>query len=185
MANQDNGNWHVMGLRLRYYAGQLRFTVVRLECSFRLRHSVGRFGGTSTMIPVNYWAVLLAALFTIVLGFLWYGPLFGRPWMRLAGIAAETLKPGILDFVVWIGGALLMSFGFANVLEPSSVYTHMRGVMSGLATGFWIWLSFVVPVTAGIVFSERKPPALWLLTASYYLVALCGIGAILALWPAT
>jgi len=27
------------------------------------------------MIPIN-WAVLVAALFTVVLGFLWYGPLF-------------------------------------------------------------------------------------------------------------
>jgi len=136
------------------------------------------------MIPVNFLAVLVAALFTFVLGFLWYGPLFGKPWMRLAGVAAESMKPGALDFVVWIGGALLTSFGLANVLETANAYTHMSAT-SGLATGFWTWLSFVVPVSAGIVFSERKPPALWLLTAGYYLVALCGMGTILALWPPT
>jgi Protein of unknown function (DUF1761) len=137
------------------------------------------------MIPVNYWAVLIAALFTVALGFLWYGPFFGRPWMRLAGVTAESLKPGVLDFVVWIGGALLMSFGLANVLAPANAYTHASGATSGLATGFWVWLSFVVPVTAGIVFSERKPPGLWLVNAGYYLLALCGMGVILALWPAT
>lgn len=137
------------------------------------------------MIPVNYWAVLLAALFTIVLGFLWYGPLFGKPWMRLAGVAAESMKPGALDFVVWIGGALLMSFGLANILVTANAYTHANGATSGLATGFWVWLSFVVPVSAGIVFSERKPQALWLITAGYYLVGLCGMGVILALWPTT
>jgi len=137
------------------------------------------------MIPINYWAVLVAALFTVVLGFLWYGPLFGRLWMRLAGVAAESMKPRALDFVVWIGGALLMSFGLANILATANAYTHMSGATSGLATGFWTWLSFVVPVTAGIVFSERKPPALWLLSAGCYLVALCGMGMILALWPPT
>ena len=134
------------------------------------------------MIPVNYWAVLVAALFTIVLGFLWFGPLFGKYWMRLVGLTADTMKPGALDLVVWIGGALLMSYGLAHVLETANAYTHMSGAKSGLATGFWLWLSFVVPVSAGIVFSERKPRALWLIIAGYYLVALCGMSVILALW---
>jgi hypothetical protein len=137
------------------------------------------------MIPVNYWAVLVAALFTFVLGFLWYGPVFGRHWMRLAGISAATMKPDAMSFVVWSGGALLMAFGLANVLVPANAYTHMSGVGSGIATGFWLWLSFAVPVSAGIIFSERKPRALWLITAGYYLVALCGMGAILAIWPAS
>jgi hypothetical protein len=34
------------------------------------------------------------------------------------------------------------------------------------------------------VFSEHKPAPLWLITAGYYLVALGGIGVILAMWPA-
>src|SRR5262245_56882131 len=92
---------------------------------------------TSPMIPVNYWAVLVAALFTIVLGFLWYGPLLGKPWMRFAAVTAQTMKPGALDLVVWIGGALLMSFGLANVLTAANAYAHTSGVRSGLATGFW------------------------------------------------
>jgi len=137
------------------------------------------------MIPVNYWAVLVAALFTFVLGFLWHGPLFGRTWLRLVALTPESMKPGPLHFVVWIGSALLMSFGLANVLATANAYTHMSGAVSGLATGFWLWLSFVVPVSAGIVFSVHKPALLWLITAGYYLVALCGIGVILALWPAT
>jgi hypothetical protein len=137
------------------------------------------------MIPINYWAVLIAALFTIVLGFLWYGPLFGKSWMRHARVTPAGMKPGPVDLVVWIGSALLMAFGLAHVLTTANAYTHMSGVTSGLATGFWIWLSFVVPVTAGIIVSERKPRMLWPINAGYYLVALCGMGAILALLPAT
>ena len=128
--------------------------------------------------------MLVAALFTVVLGFLWYGPLFGRLWMGLAGVAAESMKPRALDFVVWIGGALLMSFGLANILAPARLHAYERRDF-GLASGFWTWLSFVIPVTAGIVFSERKPPALWLPSAGYYPVGLCGMGMILALPPPT
>ena len=34
-----------------------------------------------TMMSVNYLAVLVAAALEIGLGALWYGPLFGKPWM--------------------------------------------------------------------------------------------------------
>ena len=76
--------------------------------------------GRRAMIPVNYWAVLVAALFTFVLGFLWHGPLFGRTWLRLVALTPESMKPGPLHFVVWIGSALLMSFGLANVLATAN-----------------------------------------------------------------
>jgi Protein of unknown function (DUF1761) len=138
----------------------------------------------STMIPINYWAVLAAALFTIVLGYLWYGPLFGKSWMQHAGVAPASMKPGPLDLAEWIASAFLMAFGLAHVLTTANAYTHMSGVTSGLETGFWIWLSFVLPVIAGIIRSERKPPMLLRINAGYYLAALCGMGVILALLPA-
>ena len=35
---------------------------------------------------VNLWAVLVAAIATMVVGFLWYSPfLFARPWMLAMG----------------------------------------------------------------------------------------------------
>ncbi|MBI3341870.1 DUF1761 domain-containing protein, partial [Candidatus Curtissbacteria bacterium] len=34
---------------------------------------------------INYMAVVAAAVVNMVLGFLWYGPLFGKPWMKMMG----------------------------------------------------------------------------------------------------
>ncbi|MDO8488446.1 MAG: DUF1761 family protein [bacterium] len=39
------------------------------------------------MVPVNYLAILAAAVLSMVLGFLWFGPLFGQTWMKLMGLA--------------------------------------------------------------------------------------------------
>ena len=42
---------------------------------------------------LNIWAVLGSMVASIVFGFLWYGPLFGKPWMRLSGIVMPSEKP--------------------------------------------------------------------------------------------
>ena len=42
--------------------------------------------GPNTFCGINPWAVLVASVATMVIGFLWYSPmLFARPWMRLMG----------------------------------------------------------------------------------------------------
>jgi uncharacterized membrane protein YpjA len=39
---------------------------------------------------VNLWAVLVAAIATMVVGFLWYSPfLFARPWMLGHGLRSR------------------------------------------------------------------------------------------------
>jgi hypothetical protein len=37
------------------------------------------------MITINYLAVIAAAIAAVGVGVLWYGPLFGKEWMKLMG----------------------------------------------------------------------------------------------------
>src|SRR5665647_3170398 len=42
---------------------------------------------------VNWWAVLAAAVSSFAVGALWYGrALFGKSWMRLAGVSEESIN---------------------------------------------------------------------------------------------
>ena len=43
-------------------------------------------------IPINYLAVAVSALASLGLGFLWYGPLFGKQWMALQGLTPERIE---------------------------------------------------------------------------------------------
>mgnify|MGYP000498174379 CR=1 FL=1 len=44
-------------------------------------------------IEVNYLAVLLAGVVSMVLGFVWYSPaVLGKPWMKERGMSADSLK---------------------------------------------------------------------------------------------
>src|SRR2546427_5665885 len=58
-------------------------------------------------IHVNYWAILVAVAATMVLGFLWYGPILGKAWMKEMGIPAGS-KP---DPKVMRRGLILMASG--------------------------------------------------------------------------
>ncbi len=138
-------------------------------------------------IIVNVYAVLVAALVPMALGFLWYGPLFGKMWMQLVGFTEQSLAKAEERNMLWVVllqflGALSMSFVLAHWLVFAGAFLQTGGVIAALANVFWIWLGFIVPVTMGAFLWEAKSWKLWALNASYYLVSLVCMGAILALW---
>jgi hypothetical protein len=146
------------------------------------------------MVPVNVLAVLVSALAAFVLGSLWYGPLFGRAWMKTLGsmtmeeaVAKAKGDPSVKakmmrGYVIMAIGALVMAFVLAHSLVFAGTYMHLTGVMAGLEAGIWNWLGFVAPVLVASVLWENRPWKWWFITAGYYLVSLCIMGVILSLW---
>lgn len=138
------------------------------------------------VVPINYVAVLVAALASIVLGFAWYGPLFGKQWMAMMGFTKESIdaakKKGMAKtYVLMAVGSLVMAYVLAHALVFASAYTKTVGVSAGLMVGFWNWLGFVMPVKMGDQLWGGKPWMLLVLDGGYYLVSLCAMGVILAL----
>lgn len=136
---------------------------------------------------INMGAVVVAAVVAMVLGFLWYGPLFGKPWMQLMGFTKESIDKmkgqGMAkNYLIMVIGALVMAYVLAHALEFASAYTNTTGVPAGLMAGFWNWLGFVAPVMIGAQLWEGKPWKLFVLTGGYQLVSLLSMGVILALW---
>ncbi len=140
------------------------------------------------VVPVNYLAVLLAAVASIVIGFLWYGPLFGKPWMRMMGFSQESMdaaKKGMAkNYALMALGSLVMAYVLSHSLAFASTYMKVSGYGAGFSTGFWTWLGFIAPVVMGDQLWGGKPWKLFPITAGYYLVTLCVMGMILAMMPA-
>lgn len=139
-------------------------------------------------VPINYLAVLAAAAASMIIGGLWYGPLFGKAWMRLSGLSAGGLETahhrGMAKLYALAAlGSLAMSYVLAHALIFASAYLNASGLSAGLTAGFWNWLGFIAPVTLGTVLWEQKSWKLWLLNNGYYLISLAVMGTILALWP--
>ena len=144
------------------------------------------------MIPVviNYWAVVVCAIANMALGFAWFGPLFGKPWVAMMGWSQEEMqkgqekmkKEGWKTYSLAFIGALVMACVLAHALIFAGLYFESDGIGAGLQAGFWMWLGFIAPVLLGSVLWEGKSWKWWVLMNGYYLVALLMMGSILALW---
>lgn len=140
------------------------------------------------MVPVNLWAVLVSAIVAMALGFLWYGPLFGKAWMQMMGVTSQTMNDPAMKKSMWwryllmFIGALLTNYVLAHALVFASTYMNVSGLVAGLQAGFFNWIGFIAPVTLGAVLWENKPWKFWFLNAGYYLVYLLIAGMILASW---
>lgn len=138
-------------------------------------------------VPLNYVAIAAAAVANMILGSLWYGPLFGKTWMKLSGISmghmnAEMKKQITISYTIMAIGSVVMAFVMAHSMVFAMSYLEITGVSAGVQGGFWNWLGFVAPVTVGTVIWEGKPWKLWFINAGFYLVSLIVMGIILALW---
>lgn len=137
-------------------------------------------------VPVNYLAVVVAAVAAMGVGALWYGPLFGKEWRHLMGMSLDDMKSMPLSPMQAMGlglvVALVMAYVFSHVLVFSSSYMHIEGYMAGISGAFWMWLGFVATTQIGVVLWDGKPWKLFFINTSYSFVSLMIMGVILALW---
>lgn len=138
------------------------------------------------MVDVNYWAILVGGVLSIVIGGLWFGPLFGKQWMALVGITPESMKSMKMTPIQAMAGGLVVGLFTAFVLAHHMVfagaYLGTSGYELALMSAFWVWLGFFVPVNIGVVLWEGKSWKLFFLTTSYFLVNLAVSALVLAYW---
>ncbi len=140
-------------------------------------------------MSINLWAVLGCGIFSMVLGFVWYGPLFGKKWMEVIGAdaldAAERKKMQqragplyLLQFLLTLFQAFVAS-GFIYEFRDGSLKTPLQLMLM-------LWGGFVVPITAANAMwnneSKKKSWTRFLLSAGYQLVLNLAFGLILFLW---
>lgn len=135
---------------------------------------------------VNLVPVVVAAVATMVLGFLWYSPLlFARPWMLAMGYDPED-KAKLAQMRQGAGSkyavALLASLVSAFVLAKIVNLTTVQSIPRGMKVGFAVWLGFVTTVQLTAKLFENKPGKLYLINTGYQLACYLVMGAILAVW---
>ena len=140
------------------------------------------------MLPINIIAVAVAAAAMFVIGFLWHGPLFGKTWMRLAGVT-PTGQEKLSDMVpqmVWnyvanlvMVGVFAVMVGFISSLVPDPAF--MGGYRGAIFAG-WIWFGFLVPISSYNVIWMKQSKKLWLFELSSELALFLAMGAIIGAW---
>ena len=137
-------------------------------------------------IEVNYWAIGAGAVFSMVLGAIWYGPIFGKKWMEIIGVDPSNLEnrkkmqksAGPLYFVQFI----LTLF---QVLVLAHLIADTQRV-GGLERSLWIWAAFIIPTLAGaVMWTNQSGKLKWtrfLIQGGYQLILFIVFGLLLQFW---
>jgi hypothetical protein len=137
-------------------------------------------------LGVNLWAVLVCAVATMVVGFLWYSPaLFANPWMRLMGYdpndkarIAEMQKSAGPSYGMSFIASILSSLVLAKIIVIANVTTPLYGMKIALA----VWLGFVTTVQLTNSLFMKQPAKLYMINTGYQLICYLASGAILGAW---
>jgi len=129
----------------------------------------------------NYGAVVVCAVVYWLLGGLWFGLLFNKPWMALEHVTDEqamaagmTLAPYVVTFIL----NLLVAF----VLSQLCLWRNATTAARGSALGILLWIGLVGPITYTTYMYEMRPWRLFAINQFYPLVGLALMGAILGAW---
>ena len=136
---------------------------------------------------VNLWSVLVAAVATMILGFLWYSPLlFAKPWTLAMGYDPndkakmdEMRKGAGKLYGITFVASLISAFVLAKIIDVTTV----NSALYGMKIGFAVWLGFVTTVQLTSTLFKKRPIKLYWIDTGYQLVCYLAMGAILAKWP--
>lgn len=131
---------------------------------------------------INPWAVVAAAVASMAVGMVWYGPVFGKLWRRLAGLSEADMRSMPLSPMPAMGLGLVLTLVMAYVVARFSEIWPVLSAGDALRLGFLAWLGFLMPVTAGAWLWEGKSPKLFVLNAAHRLVDISVIALIVGLW---
>ena len=127
----------------------------------------------------NFPAVFVSALLYWLLGALWYGVLFSKPYMALENISAgQTHGNEALPYIITFALNMLIAFMLAQICGWRSVNTAGQGA----AIGILLWVGIIGPISFTTYMYEMRPMGLFAINEFYSLVGLCLMGAVLGAW---
>lgn len=130
-------------------------------------------------MDINIWAVIVAAVVNMVVGYVWYSKaLFASEWAKAVGKKMEDMSGGGSGYALTMVGSLVQAWILG-------VLVHWRGAdtaLLGAKVGLLAWLGFVATTYATSYVFESRPKKLYYINVGYFLVVLVINGAILAVW---
>jgi len=137
-------------------------------------------------LAVNYFAIVVGAVLSMVIGAVWYGPLFGKKWLEIVGATAEDLEA---RKKMQAAAGPLYAVQFVLTLFQVLVLAHLVADttrVGGLERSLWIWAAFVIPTLAGAVMwtneEGRRKWARFLIQGGYQLTIFIVFGLLLQFW---
>lgn len=138
---------------------------------------------------VNWLAVVLAALSTMVVGSIWYSPkVFGNKWMKLIGKSEKELGKNKSAATQAILITLVVSFLSAYILASfammASYYYGVSLLQGAGIAALWGWLGFTAARFITHDAFEQRPSKLTWMNVGHEFVTFGVMALIIGLLPA-
>ncbi|MCG8309725.1 MAG: DUF1761 domain-containing protein [Cytophagales bacterium] len=132
-------------------------------------------------LKMNHYAILVSFVLSFILGFLWYGPLFGEAWMRMVGLdeaMIEANPPGAGIWITNVLSSIIPLYVLAWLFIKLSVRSGIRGAGIGLLIAFSF--DFLHRMTSDM-FAQAPYELSWI-TGGFDMVLLTISGFLLGAW---
>jgi hypothetical protein len=132
---------------------------------------------------VNWLAVIVSALLAFMLGGLWYGPLFSKPWIKAQGWSEQRIEElkSQMNPAKFFGGMIVSYLVLATVMALMLARSEQVSLMTGIHTALLIWVA-VACITMTHQLASGRTFIAYVIDAGCQLIYLLAMGAILALW---
>lgn len=133
-------------------------------------------------VQVNWLAVVLAALSTMVVGSVWYAkPVFGNLWIKLARLDEKNMASPVKAIILSVAASFVSAYVLAYATYLSNTFFGNSFLHDALMTAFWAWLGFTVARLLTHDLFENRPHKLTLITMGHEFVAIMVMALIIGL----
>lgn len=128
-------------------------------------------------VTIDWVGVIVATVAAMVIGGLWYGPLFQKSWIGYIGKSKEELRAqGGMGYLF----AALGAFATSIVMTYVTQWATVEGFGEGMLVGIVMWAGFVIStLVTGSVF-EARPWGLIMINSGNSLLTFMIIGGIVS-----
>jgi hypothetical protein len=135
---------------------------------------------------VNYVPVLVAALVSFFIGFMWHGPIFGKQWIKLMKITPAEMKKGQEEMSkkmpMYLIAAYIQQVVTAYVIAVLAPVVGVTDTPSAVLFAFLLWLGLIATTLLNGVLWEKRTIPLYVFNIIYQLVSIIVITLIVGLW---
>ncbi|WP_339922228.1 DUF1761 domain-containing protein [uncultured Cyclobacterium sp.] len=132
----------------------------------------------SALENINWLSVIVASISSFLVGGIWYGPLFGKPWRHAFGFTETDLNTRNMPKVF----SLSLLLAFIAALNLALFIGANADMAYGLMAGFMTGLGWVATLLGILYLFENRSFKAFLINAGYCIVALTLMGGILGAW---
>ena len=118
----------------------------------------------------TWWVLLIGVGICFVVGILWYGPLFGRQWMKAANITQEDISSG--SQIAPVLSSLVASLIWTYVLTVAINLAAVQTIWGALLVAALGWVGFHAVQVWNHISYDGRPRSLFFITTLYDLVVL-------------